>query len=89
VLVGKAVHLLNDLDTLVPILVNLGKKHAPRGVVADHFPIVGQALLQTLEGGLGKIFTEEVRQSWTIAFQILSDTIISGINEDKPKEFPV
>ena len=54
-------HLLNDLDTLVPILIDLGKKHSPRGVSPDHFPVVGQALMETLEGGLGNLFTEEVR----------------------------
>ena len=76
---GKAVHLLDELDTLVPILVGLGRKHNPRGVKSEYFPIVGQALLQTLEAGLGKLFTEEVKQSWTTAYKVLADTIIIGL----------
>lgn len=66
-----------------------GKSHSKRGVKAEHFPIVGQALLETLEGGLGNLFTEEVRQCWTVAFKVLSDTMITGLEEDKKPDFPV
>lgn len=39
--VGAAVGLLEDLDTLVPILQDLGARHVPRGVKAEYYPVVG------------------------------------------------
>ena len=52
--VDKAVNGLDDLSKIVPLLQRLGVKHVPRGVLPEHYPIVGQALLNTLETGLGK-----------------------------------
>jgi nitric oxide dioxygenase len=51
--VGVAVEMLENLDELVPILQQQGKNHVPREVKPEHYPIVGQALLDTLEAGLG------------------------------------
>jgi len=50
----------------------LGKRHAGYGVKPAHFPIVGAALLNTLQKGLGDEFTPELRQAWTEAYAALS-----------------
>ena len=39
--VGTAVAGLSDLEALVPVLRNLGKTHAKRGILPEHYPIVG------------------------------------------------
>ena len=53
-MVDKCVAALDDLSEVVPFLTELGKKHVPRGILPEHYPVVGQALLDTLEAGLGK-----------------------------------
>ena len=65
--VGEAVAGLSDVQSLIPVLQNLGAGHAKYGVQPEHFPIVGQALLWTLEQGLGGAgaWTPEVKDAWT------------------------
>jgi hemoglobin-like flavoprotein len=69
---------LDDLDTLVPAVRALGKRHVGYGVRDDHYDTVGTALLWTLETGLGGAFTFEVREAWTTVYTILADTMKSG-----------
>ena len=45
--VTAAVGLLTDLEKLVPVLKDLGAKHAKYGVLEAHYPVVGGAFLKT------------------------------------------
>ena len=74
--VGVAVEYLDDLGELVPILQQQGRDHVPRGVEPEHYPIVGQALLDTLEAGLGDKWTPQLKSAWTTAYKVISDTMI-------------
>jgi len=44
---------------------------------AEHYPVVGAALLWTLEKGLGDGWTPEVAEAWTAAYGTLSGFMIS------------
>lgn len=70
-MIGAAVGKLNDLPTLVPILQTLGKRHVGYGVRDADYPVVGAALLKTLEQGLGAAFTPEVRAAWTEVYGVM------------------
>ena len=48
-----AVKGLDRLDQLVPVVKDLGRRHATYGVEDRHYETVGAALLWTLEKGLG------------------------------------
>eukprot|EP01052_Picozoa_sp_SAG31_P053898 SAG31_NODE_14051_length_830_cov_0.772914_2_plen_82_part_00 len=74
--VGTAVGMLRKLDELVPVLTDLGKRHVKYGVLAAHYDVVGQAVLKTLEMGLGDAFTPEVKAAWTEVYGIVSSTMI-------------
>jgi nitric oxide dioxygenase len=63
---------LDKLEQLVPVVENLGRRHAGYGVIAEHYASVGAALLWTLEQGLGPEFTPEVRDAWATAYGILA-----------------
>src|SRR4051812_38377640 len=67
---------LNNLDTILPAASALAKRHVAYGAEAAHYPIVGQALLWTLEHGLGPSRTPEVAAAWTGAYTILSAFMI-------------
>ena len=53
VMLSAAVKGLPRLDRLVPVLEDLGRRHAHYGVEDRHYETVGEALLWTLEKGLG------------------------------------
>jgi hemoglobin-like flavoprotein len=77
-MIGAAVNKLHDIDTLVPILQNLGKRHGSYGVQDAHYQIVGDALLLTLEQGLGSAFTPQVKHAWTEVYGVMANVMIAA-----------
>ncbi len=73
-----AVHGLSRLDDLVPQVEALGRRHADYGVVPVQYTTVGVALMWTLEKGLGRAFTPDVRDAWAEAYGLLADTMMSA-----------
>jgi hemoglobin-like flavoprotein len=80
-MLGTAVGGLSHLDTLLPAVQALGRRHRGYGVTAAHYTPVGAALLWTLEQGLGEAFTPEVKDAWATAYIVLSTTMINAANE--------
>jgi nitric oxide dioxygenase len=80
-MLGTAVAGLNRLDTLMPAVQALGRRHAGYGVKAQHYASVGSALLWTLEKGLGEAFTPEVKDAWATTYIVLSTTMMNAANE--------
>jgi hemoglobin-like flavoprotein len=60
---------------IVPVVQDLGRRHAAYGVEDRHYTVVGAALVWTLEQELGKSFTAEVEQAWRTAYRVLSTTM--------------
>jgi len=76
-----AVKGLDRLDQLVPVVRDLGRRHATYGVEDRHYDTVGAALLWTLEKGLGKAFTPETKEAWTTVYGILATTMKQAAQE--------
>jgi len=74
-MIAFAVRGLSRLDTLVPGVQALGRRHAGYGVRDKHYDTVATALLWTLNQGLGKAFTDEVREAWAEAYGVLATTM--------------
>ena len=72
---------LDRLDQLLPAVQDLGRRHAGYGVRASHYATVGQALLDTLEKGLGPAFTAEVRDAWAAAYSLLARVMQEATHE--------
>ncbi|ABQ34950.1 MAG: globin family protein [Bradyrhizobium sp.] len=68
---------LSNLDTVLPAASALAKRHVNYGAKPEHYPVVGAALLWTLEKGLGEAWTPEVAEAWTAAYGTLSGYMIS------------
>ncbi|GJD75530.1 globin family protein [Methylobacterium goesingense] len=71
-MLGLAVTNLHKPDTVVPALQTLGRQHVAFGTQAAHYAPVGEALLWTLEQGLGPDFTPEVREAWTETYGLVA-----------------
>ena len=80
-MLGTAVAGLNRLDTLLPAVRALGRRHVGYGVGAEQYVPVGAALLWTLEKGLGETFTPEVREAWATTYRVLAGTMIEAASE--------
>jgi hemoglobin-like flavoprotein len=68
---------LGNLESVLPAASALAKRHVSYGAKAEHYPVVGSALLWTLEKGLGDGWTPEVAEAWTAAYGTLSGFMIS------------
>ena len=68
---------LSNLESILPAASALAKRHVSYGAKPEHYPVVGGALLWTLEKGLGKAWTPEVAAAWTAAYGTLSGYMIS------------
>jgi hemoglobin-like flavoprotein len=68
---------LSNLGTVLPAASALAKRHVGYGAKAEHYPVVGGALLWTLEKGLGDAWTPELAEAWTTAYGTLSGYMIS------------
>jgi nitric oxide dioxygenase len=68
---------LTNLEAVLPAASALAKRHVGYGARPEHYPVVGGALLWTLEKGLGAGWTPEVANAWTAAYGTLSGYMIS------------
>ena len=68
---------LGSLESVLPAASALAKRHVSYGAKAEHYPVVGSALLWTLEKGLGDGWTPDVAEAWTAAYGTLSGFMIS------------
>ncbi len=83
-MIDAAVGKLSDLDTLVPVLQNLAQRHDGYGVKKKDYQTVGAALLKTLERGLGKEFTAEVKEAWTTVYGVMAEVMIGASKAKRP-----
>ena len=70
-----AVKGLDRLEQLVPVVEDLGRRHAGYGVLDAHYETVGSALLWTLEVALGPAFTAEAKDAWATVYGLLATTM--------------
>jgi nitric oxide dioxygenase len=68
---------LSNLESVLPAASALARRHVAYGAKPEHYPVVGSALLWTLEKGLGEAWTPEIAGAWTAAYGTLSDFMIS------------
>jgi hemoglobin-like flavoprotein len=80
-MIGAAVQRLDDLPALVPVLQQLGARHAGYGVRDEHYEVVGAALLKTLAQSLGTAFTPAVRKAWADVYGLVASTMTAAARE--------
>ncbi len=76
--INVAVNGLPKLDTIVPAVEDLGRRHLDYDVTEEMYDTVGAALLWTLGEGLGDSFTSEVEEAWTETYNALAEVMKSA-----------
>ena len=69
---------LGHLESILPVARKLAIDHVSHGVEAKHYAVVGEALIWTLDKGLGKAFTDDVKEAWVKAYGLLSSAMIEA-----------
>ena len=69
---------LDKLEQIIPDIQAMARRHVSYGVKERHYDVVGQALIWTLEQGLGRAFTPAVREAWLEAYGILAEAMIAA-----------
>lgn len=82
VTVGTAVAGLNNIESLIPVLQDLGFTHAKVGIKPEHYAVVGKALQNTLKAGLKKSYTSEIRRAWDMVYGIVTQTMIGNLYDN-------
>lgn len=77
-MINVAVASLDKLDSIVPAVKDLGRRHGGYGVKPQDYGTVATALLWTLEKGLGDAFTPAVKEAWTQTYMVLATTMQSA-----------
>lgn len=80
----------NDVDPeddLFLVVLALGRRHSALYNIPDQsYSVVGEALIWTLDYGLGEAFTEEVKGAWLEIYTLLARIMLLGskaqINSD-------
>ena len=80
-MIASAVRGLSDPNALIPVLTALGRRHSGYGVVDAHYTTVAEALLWTLEQGLGDDFTPLTRDAWIAAYSMMASVMQQGGRE--------
>ncbi len=78
---GLLVQNVADLDGHTPMLEELGRRHAAVGVEEHHYAAVHQALVSTIESGLGHVLDREARLAWDAAYQRMTEAMRRGAAE--------
>jgi nitric oxide dioxygenase len=81
---ATAIGALDRLEAIVPDLKAMGKRHIAYGVKREQYQQVGEALLWTLEQGLGADFTPELKAAWTKVYAALAD-VATSVYDDEEK----
>ena len=69
---------IDQLEDLLPMIRELGVRHANYHVEERHSATVGEALLWALEQTVGTTFTASTRTAWKKAYTILANTMIEA-----------
>jgi hemoglobin-like flavoprotein len=80
-MIGAAVGLLDKPHVLMPVLRQLGERHAGYGVRKEHYATVQFALLKTLEQGLGEEFGPATREAWVTMLSLVSGLMIEAAEQ--------
>ena len=77
-MIGYVINNLDKLDDIIDEVGKLSQRHLIYGVKPEDYGDVGEALLWTLEKGLGENWNDEVKEAWTTCYTILSEAMIDA-----------
>jgi nitric oxide dioxygenase len=81
---AEIVRAIPRLDELLGHTRALGAAHVGYGVRASDYPTVGHALIAALAIVLGDSFDDPTREAWTLAYNLIAETMLEGASAVRP-----
>jgi len=81
---AEIVRAMPRLDELLTHTRALGARHAGYGIRAADYQTVGAALLAALSAVLGDSFDAPTREAWTLAYNLVAETMLEGAAAARP-----
>lgn len=81
-----AVTNLHQAEKIIPAVEDLGRRHVDYGVTEEHYKPVGEALIYTLDKGLGDEFTPEVKEAWIATYTTVQSVMTKAAADVKPSK---
>lgn len=72
---------VDDLDSLRPTLLEMGRRHVKYGAEKAHYDVVRSVLIATIESYHNDDWTQNHQDAWTIALTFVCDTMVAGAYE--------
>ncbi|RKS75031.1 hemoglobin-like flavoprotein [Actinomadura pelletieri DSM 43383] len=72
---SQIVSSVDDPDTLVPYLEDLGRRHYRFGVLGEHYVPVGASLIATLAYFSGTEWNEDLERDWRAAYGLVASVM--------------
>lgn len=76
--ISTAVRMLDQVDDLVPVLVDLARQYEQRSLRADDYGTIGIALVNTLRHQLGAHFDAATQEAWIETWSLLSGIAVEA-----------
>lgn len=76
---------IDNLEAIVPAVIQIGHKHRSLGILPEHYPIVGKHLLGAIKEVLGDAATPEIINAWADAYGVIADAFI-GVEKNMYEE---
>ena len=77
-MISYVIRKLDKLEDILDEVAKLAQRHVSYGVKPGHYTTVGEALIWTLEKGLGENWNTELKEAWTVCYDILSSAMINA-----------
>jgi nitric oxide dioxygenase len=81
---GEIVWAMPRLGELLSHTRALGARHAGYGVRASDYATVGDSLLAALAAVLGDSFDPATREAWSLAYNLVAETMLDGAAAARP-----
>lgn len=76
--VVHVVQMVDQPDDLIPFLQQLGRDHRKFNVLAEHYEVLGKALISSIGEFAGEAWTPEVEKAWQGAYGIVANAMQSA-----------
>jgi len=85
-MLGIIVARLDRLDSITNDIVALAKRHAGYGAKPEHYKMVGEALIWTLQQGFGNDWTPALNDAWLTCYTTLSNLMVDATVNKKTRK---
>ncbi len=85
-MLNSIVSRLDQLDAVTGEITEMAQRHVNYGVRPAHYKMIGDALLWTLEKGLGNDWTDSTKNAWKKCYSVLAETMIKAADTPNDKK---